>query len=228
MPARAPASMLMLQTVMRPSIESARMAEPAYSTTQPVAPSVPILPMMARMMSLAVTPRGSSPSTAMRKVLGLDCGSVCVASTCSTSLVPMPNAKRPECAVRRGVRVAADDGHARLGEAQLRADHVHDALLARVHVVELDAELGAVLAQRGDLRGRDLVDDVEPALDGRGHVVVHGRDAAIGTAHLAAGQPQAFEGLRRSDLVQQLQVDVEQRGLALGLDHHVLLPDLLE
>ena len=115
MPARAPASMLMLQTVMRPSIESARMAEPAYSTTQPVAPSVPILPMMARMMSLAVTPRGSPPSTAMRKVLGFDCGSVCVASTCSTSLVPIPNAKRPECAVRRGVRVPADDGHARLG-----------------------------------------------------------------------------------------------------------------
>ena len=56
MPARAPASMLMLQIVMRPSIESARIAEPAYSITQPVAPSVPILPMMARMMSFAVTP----------------------------------------------------------------------------------------------------------------------------------------------------------------------------
>ena len=95
MPARAPASMLMLQMVMRPSIESARMAEPAYSMTQPVAPSVPILPMMARMMSLAVTPWGSLPSTAMRKVLGLDCGSVCVASTCSTSLVPMPKASAP-------------------------------------------------------------------------------------------------------------------------------------
>ena len=95
MPARAPASMLMLQTVMRPSMERARMAEPEYSTTHPVAPSVPILPMMVRMMSFAVTPRGSSPSTAMRKVLGLDCGSVCVASTCSTSLVPMPKAKAP-------------------------------------------------------------------------------------------------------------------------------------
>ncbi len=132
MPARAPASMLMLQTVMRPSIERARMAEPAYSMTQPVAPSVPIWPMMARMMSLAVTPMGSSPSTAMRKVLGLDCGRVCVASTCSTSLVPMPNAKRSECAVGAGVRVAADDGHAGLGDAELGADDVDDALVARV------------------------------------------------------------------------------------------------
>ncbi len=95
MPARAPASMLMLQMVMRPSMESERMAEPAYSMTQPVAPSVPILPMMARIMSLAVTPCGSLPSTEMRKVVGLDCGSVCVASTCSTSLVPMPKASAP-------------------------------------------------------------------------------------------------------------------------------------
>jgi hypothetical protein len=69
--------------------------------------------------------------------------------------------QRAEGAVGRGVRVAADDGHARLGDAQLRADDVHDALIARVHVVELDAEVGAVLAQRGDLLGRNLIDDVE-------------------------------------------------------------------
>ena len=228
MPARAPASMLMLQMVMRPSIESARMAEPAYSMTQPVAPSVPILPMMARMMSLAVTPVGSSPSTAMRKVLGLDCGSVCVASTCSTSLVPMPNASAPNAPWVRGVRVAADDGHAGLGDAEFGADDVDDALLARVDVVELDAEVGAVLAQRGDLRGGDLVDDVEAAFDGGGHVVIDGGDAAVGAAHLAAGEAQAFKSLRRSDLVEQLQVDVEQRGLALRLDHDVLLPDFFE
>jgi hypothetical protein len=114
------------------------------------------------------------------------------------------------------VRVAADDGHARLGDAQLGADDVHDALIARVHVVELDAEVGAVLAQRGNLLGRDLVDDVEAALDGGGHVVIDGRDGAIGTAHLAAGQAQAFKGLRRGDLVEQLQVDVEQVGSPSG------------
>ena len=71
-PARAPASMLMLQMVMRPSMERARMAEPAYSTTQPVAPAVPMRPMMCRMTSLAVTPGASVPSTLMRKVWGFD------------------------------------------------------------------------------------------------------------------------------------------------------------
>ena len=136
--------------------------------------------------------------------------------------------QRAECAVRRSVRVAADNRHARLGEAEFRPDYVHNALLARVDVVELDAEVGAVLAQRGDLRGGDLIDDIQPALDRRRHVVVDGRDGAIGTAHLAARQAQPFKRLRRRDFVDQLQVDVEQRGFALRLDHHVLLPDFFE
>src|SRR5258707_773073 len=37
-PARAPASMVMLHTVIRPSIERPRMVLPAYSTTWPVPP----------------------------------------------------------------------------------------------------------------------------------------------------------------------------------------------
>jgi len=63
--------MLMLQMVMRPSMERARMAEPAYSTTQPVAPAVPMRPMMCRTMSLAVTPVGSVPSTVDAEGAGL-------------------------------------------------------------------------------------------------------------------------------------------------------------
>ena len=55
-PARAPASIDMLQTVIRSSIESASIAAPRYSITHPVAPSVPMRPMMPRMRSLAVTP----------------------------------------------------------------------------------------------------------------------------------------------------------------------------
>ena len=68
-PACAPASIDMLHTVIRPSIDSARIAEPRYSMTWPMPPPVPIWPMIARMMSLAVTPGGHvavdgrSPST---------------------------------------------------------------------------------------------------------------------------------------------------------------------
>ena len=40
-PARAPASIDMLQTVMRPSIERPRIAEPRYSMIEPIPPPVP-------------------------------------------------------------------------------------------------------------------------------------------------------------------------------------------
>ena len=94
-PARAPASIDMLQTVMRPSIERSRMAEPRYSMIEPIPPPVPMRLMIASTMSFAVTPTGRSPSTVTAIVPGFACGSVCVASTCSTSLVPMPNASAP-------------------------------------------------------------------------------------------------------------------------------------
>ena len=51
--------------------------------------------MIARMMSLAVTPSGSAPSTLTRMFLAFFWISVWVASTCSTSDVPMPNASAP-------------------------------------------------------------------------------------------------------------------------------------
>jgi hypothetical protein len=57
-PARAPASIDMLETVMRPSIESEWKALPPNSITEPVPPAVPILPITASTRSLAVTPRG--------------------------------------------------------------------------------------------------------------------------------------------------------------------------
>ena len=94
-PALAPASIDMLHTVMRPSIERARMASPRYSAMWPMPPPVPMRPRMARMMSLAVEPAGSTPSTVTASVLALGWGSVWVARTCSTSLVPMPNASAP-------------------------------------------------------------------------------------------------------------------------------------
>ena len=94
-PARAPASIDMLQTVMRPSIDRAAIAAPRYSITEPIPPPVPIVAMIARITSFAVTPAGSSPSTVTAMVPGRCWGSVWVASTCSTSLVPMPNASAP-------------------------------------------------------------------------------------------------------------------------------------
>jgi hypothetical protein len=95
MPARAPASIDMLQTVSRSSTLIARSAAPAYSTTWPTAPPAPIFAMIARITSLALTPSGRRPSTVIRIVLCGACQMVCVASTCSFSDCPIPNAKAP-------------------------------------------------------------------------------------------------------------------------------------
>ena len=53
--------------------------------------------------------------------------------------------QRAEGAVRRGVAVAADDGHAGLGHALLGADDVDDALADIVHVEIGHAEIGDVV-----------------------------------------------------------------------------------
>ena len=72
------------------------MADPRYSMTCPMPPPVPMAPMMASATSLAVTPAASSPSTVTAIVFGRAWGRVWVASTCSTSLVPMPKASAPK------------------------------------------------------------------------------------------------------------------------------------
>lgn len=71
------------------------MALPAYSMTCPVPPAVPMRPITASTGSLAVTPNGRSPSIATSMFLAGRWMMVWVASTCSTSDVPMPKASAP-------------------------------------------------------------------------------------------------------------------------------------
>ena len=95
-PALAPPSIDILHIVILCSIDRLEIASPLYSITCPVAPAVPIFPIILRIISLAVTPLGLIPSTFTSKVFGLTCHKHCVARTCSTSLVPIPNAKDPK------------------------------------------------------------------------------------------------------------------------------------
>jgi len=69
-PARAPASIDMLHTVIRPFIDSLSMTDPRYSITEPTPPPTPMRAMIPRMTSLAVTPKGRLPST----VIAIDRG----------------------------------------------------------------------------------------------------------------------------------------------------------
>ncbi|MNM67158.1 hypothetical protein D3C81_786780 [compost metagenome] len=139
--------------------------------------------------------------------------------------------QRTERAVRGGVAVAADDGHARLGEALLRCDDMHDAATGRGHVEQLDAVLGAVLRQHVDLRFGGLAGIGELAVGAcrRGRRgVIHRRLGAVGTTRLQAALAQFGEGLRRGDFVDQVQVDVQHGGCAVGFgDDDVRVPQFV-
>ena len=85
----------------------------------------------------------------------------------------------------------------------------------------------AIFLQCLDLNGGNRVSDGSAAGLGR-NVVVDGRDGPIGLAHAAAGRPQTVKGLRRSDLVNQVQVYIEKRQPVRWRIDHVFVPDLLE
>ncbi len=100
-----------------------------------------------------------------------------------------------ERAVSGGVAVAANDGHAWLGDSKLGADDVDDALLRIVEIVEADAEFFAVVAECVDLLLGNDVGNRQAAV-GRRNVVIGGGDGEIRAADFTAGKTEAFEGLR--------------------------------
>ena len=140
---------------------------------------------------------------------------------------PDPERERPERAVGRGVRVAADDRHPGLGQAQLGADDVDDALARRAEAVERDAELRAVARQLVDLGRGHRVGDRQGARVGRRRVV-GGRDGPLRVADRQAAGAEARERLRRGDLVDEMEVDREDGRRARLLDDDVVVPDLLD
>jgi hypothetical protein len=122
------------------------------------------------------------------------------------------------------VRVAADDRHPRLGDAELRPDHVHNPLVLGAERVDRDPELLAVALERLDLDPGELV--LDPRRDRRAvgrHVVVGGRERAVRPAKGAAGEPEPVEGLRARDLMDEVQIYVQESGR-----HLVRVPDLVE
>ena len=135
--------------------------------------------------------------------------------------------QRAEGAMGRGMAVAADDGHARLGQALLRPDDVDDALADVVHGIVRHAEVARVLLQRLDLDAAFLVGDALAAVAGR-HVVVGDGQRGLGAPDLAAGKPQSFEGLRTGHLMHQMAVDIEDAGAILLAVDDVAVPDLVE
>ncbi|MPM71994.1 hypothetical protein SDC9_118967 [bioreactor metagenome] len=68
--------------------------------------------------------------------------------------------------------VAADDGHSRLSEAVLRADHVNDPVFGMAKAVVGESELPGIFGQGVHLVPGNLIAD--------GLVLFHGRDVVVG------------------------------------------------
>ncbi len=134
--------------------------------------------------------------------------------------------QRAEGAMRRGVAVAADDGHAGQGEALLGADDVDDALPVIELIVIFDAEMRGVVGERLHLDRRFRVGDALRTVGGRHIVIDHGQ-RPLRRMHRAAGEAQTLKGLRRRHFMDKMPVNVEEGGAVFGLVHKMLGPNLV-
>src|SRR6266851_452255 len=134
--------------------------------------------------------------------------------------------QRAERAVGGGMTVAANKGLAGLGDAEFRADDVHDALVLAVHVEEADAGFTAIFLEGIELQFGVVVENRQRAVGGRDGMVHH-RESEIGAANLAAFRAETGEGLGRGALVYEVAVNVDDGGLPGLLANDVGVPDLL-
>ncbi len=226
MPQRAPASIDMLHSVSRPSIDSARIAEPANSMAWPVAPSAPICAMMASTMSLA-------GDAGRRAAIDRDPHALRLLLPDRLRHQHMRHLGRADAervgaerAMGRGVAVAADDQQPRQRQALLRTDHMHDALARIVEAEQLDAVLGRVLLDLPHHARQLGIGDVAPRA-ARRHVMVGDAEGqpGLGDRHAALGQ--LAEGMERA-LVHVVAIDPEQRLAVLATHDLVGGPELVD
>ena len=139
--------------------------------------------------------------------------------------------QRAQGAVRGGVGVATDNGHARQRCPLLRPDHVHNALTLVVHVQFENTEIVAVLVQGLHLNtGNGIADAFQPLgtlITRCRDIVVGGGKVGIGTPGATARHAQALEGLRRGDFVNQLPVDINQCRAIITLSDQMGVPEFV-
>ena len=129
MPARAPPSMDMLQSVIRPSMFSPRIADPVYSMTRPCSACRSDLrddvqdDVLRRDAFLQLTVNGDL------EILRLALQQALAGEHMADFRCADAESQSAERAMRGSVAVAADDGLAGLRHSKFRTDDVDDALL---------------------------------------------------------------------------------------------------
>ena len=209
---------------MRSSIDIARIVEPPYSTTNPVAPPKPSLAIKRQHdvfrrhtgMQRTGHIHGKGFERRLQQALRGE-GLLHFAR-------PNANRQRAECAVRRRVAITTHDGHTWLRQPQFRADDVHDALVFAREAVACDSELAAVVLERIDLSLHDAVEDGQATARRRNRVIDR-RHREVRAANPQTPATQTVERLRRRQLVQEMQIDVHEGRSAVALLDQVVVPD---
>jgi hypothetical protein len=98
--------------------------------------------------------------------------------------------------------------------------------MLRVRSVAGNTELFAVRFQLRHLFGGDRVNDRKRTVRG-GDTVVRRRNGEIGAANFQASLAQTVESLRRGDLVDQMEIDIQERRRSGFFSNDVVGPDLL-
>ena len=154
MPARAPASMDMLQMVMRSSIDSASMARAAILEHVPGAAGDADLADDGEDQVLRGDARRQLAGDVDRERLRPALQQALRREHMADFGRADAEGEGAECAMRAGVAVAADDRLAGLRDAELRPDDVHDAAAAVLQIEQLDAEFARVDLELPDLLRR--------------------------------------------------------------------------
>ncbi len=123
--------------------------------------------------------------------------------------------QRAESAVRTGVAVTANDGHAGLCRTQFRSNDVDNTAMGAIPAVHDDTVFLTVSLYRFHLLTRLLGHVMVLAIHiGRrgGCGMINGCQTAIRAAHMQIALFQFIKGLRGRDFVQKVQVNIENSG----------------
>ena len=176
---------------------------------------------------MAVTPGARRPSKRTRMRFGFAWRSVCVASTCATSLEPMPKASAPRPPWVQVWLSGQTSGHAGQRETELRGRDMQDALALVVEIEQPHAGGGGATAHLAQQAAAGRV-GVGGAARRAGDGVVRHREGEVGIVHRIAALGDAGEAGPAFEIVQQVTVDRQQAHVAAELGHDVLRPDLVE
>ena len=131
-------------------------------------------------------------------------------------------------AIGRGVRITADHRHPGDHCALFRGHHMDDALANIANTEFGNAELLGVVLQGLHLDAGGFIHNFRCGFEWGGrHVVIDGGHAGTRTPGFATRQTQALEGLWRRHLMNDLTIDIDQRGAILTLGDEVSVPQFV-